>query len=167
MTWPKAAGKVQAVLVGVGGLLALAGPLGCASGGGRSGHAGERPVAEAVRDPVLEGIPKPAGFVLDEPQSLAITAGRMRLAKCQYTGALHPTEVRRFYEHYMPSAGFTLKRWSLDHGEFNLRFESQSEVCIVRARPRGWNKTELVVELEPRPRGTPVSNERPPARRPR
>ncbi len=140
---------------------------GCDSAGRRAGPGEERPVASAVRDPVLEGIPKPAGFVLDEPQSLAITAGRMRLAKCQYVGPLHPTEVRRFYEHYMPSAGFTLRRWSLDHGEFNLRFESQNEVCVVRARPRGSNKTEVVLELEPRPRGTPVSDVPAPARRPR
>ncbi len=130
------------------------------------GNVSDRPVARAVRDPVLQDIPKPAGFVLDEQQSLAISAGRMRLAKCQYSGGLVPKDVKRFYEEYMPQAGFALRRWSLDHGEFNMRFESDTEVCTVRVRPKGYRSSLVVVELEPKPRGNPINETPAPARRP-
>jgi hypothetical protein len=66
----------------------------------------------------------------------------------------------------MPSAGFELKRWSLDQGEYLLRFESDDEVCIVKARSGGWNKTIVSVEIEPLSRGAALRDSKPPRRRP-
>lgn len=137
----------------------------CDSGGG-GGNVGDEPVASAVKDPVLRDIPKPAGFMLVQDQSLAISTGRMRLAKCQYSGSLDAARVKRFYEQYMPSAGFELKRWSLDHGQYLLRFESSAEVCVVRAWPGKWNKTLVTVEVEPLSKGSARRNAKPPRRRP-
>ena len=130
------------------------------------GSVDDRPTASAVRDPVLEDIPKPAGFVLAADRSVAISSGKLRLAKCEYTGPLAPAAVKRFYEEYMPSANFELRRWSLDQGVFNLYFESSAELCTIRACPTDWNKTAVVVELAPKPQGSTERESAPPMRRP-
>lgn len=133
----------------------------------RGGEVETRATASAVRDPVLQDIPKPASFVLDHERSVAIASGKFRLAKCEYAGSLGPSAVKRFYEEYMPSAGFELRQWSLDQGAFNMRFEGSSEVCTVRARPGGWRKTVVVVEITPKPQGSPQRESKPPMRRPK
>jgi hypothetical protein len=137
----------------------------CDSMGG-NGEAGGRPSASAVRDPVLEDIPKPSGFTLVDDASFGVFAGKVRIARCEYVGSTGRTAIKRFYEEYMPSAGFELKQWSLDGGVFNLRFESSSEICTVRVRPREWNKTALVVEIGPKPQGSVEHESQPPMRRP-
>jgi hypothetical protein len=134
------------------------------SGSVSSGH--EDTTASAVRDPVLQDIPKPAGFVLDPERSSAIASGKYRLAKCEYGGTLAPSAVKRFYEEYMPSANFELQNWSLDRGEFTMTFESSSEVCTVRIRPGSWQKTAVLVEIIPKPQGSPEHEPQPPMRRP-
>ncbi len=141
---------------------------GCASMTGSVSSSGsdQRAAASAVRDPVLQDIPKPAGFVLDADRSVAISSGKFRLAKCEYDGHLSPAAVKRFYEEYMPSANFELRRWSLDQGVFNLFFESGTEVCTIRARPMDWKKTAVVVEIAPKPQGSPQHEGVPPTRRP-
>lgn len=151
-------------LVALGLALTLVLAPACDSTSG--GQMSDRPTASAVRDPVLQDIPKPSGFKLVQDQSLAISAGRMRLVKCQYSGSLDSSRVKRFYEEYMPSAGFELKRWSLDQGEYLLRFESEAEVCIVKARSSGWNKTIVTVEIEPLSKGAAERDAKPPRRRP-
>lgn len=140
----------------------------CTSMGGTlsGGQRAEQATASAVRDPVLQDIPKPAGFVLDTDRSVAISSGKYRLAKCEYGGPLAPAAVKRFYEEYMPSANFELRRWSLDRGEFNLFFESGSEVCTIRTRPADWKATAVVVEIAPKPQGSSEREAKPPVRRP-
>lgn len=127
-----------------------------------------RPAASAVRDPVLDDIPKPAGFVLVDDRSSAYYAGKVRIARCEYVGPTERTAVKRFYEEYMPSAGFELRRWSLDSGLFNLTFESNAEVCTVRIHPKDWKKrtTVLVVEIGPKAKGPTEHETKPPTRRP-
>lgn len=141
---------------------------GCSSMSGSvsSGPGNVGTTASAVHDPVLHDIPKPAGFVLDPERSVAISSGKFRLAKCEYAGALQPSAVKRFYEEYMPSASFELRRWTLDQGVFNMYFESSSELCTVRTRPGDWKKTTVVVEIAPKPQGSPQHESQPPTRRP-
>ena len=111
---------------------------GCSSMGGTGGgQNGNMATASAVRDPVLQDIPKPAGFTLAADRSVAIASGRSRLARCEYEGGLPPAEVKRFYEEYMPSANFELRRWTLDQGQYTMYFESGTELCTIRARPSG------------------------------
>ena len=141
---------------------------GCASFSGNvsTGSGDGGPTASAVRDPVLQDIPKPAGFALSADKSIAISSGRFRQAKCEYTGSLPTDSVKRFYEEYMPGAGFELRQWGLDRGEYSMRFESSTEVCTVRTRPMKWNTTTLIVELVPKPQGSTERDSKPPARRP-
>ncbi len=110
-------------------------------------------LASAVRDPILQDIPKPAGFQLAADRSIFWQRGRWRMGKCEYEGPTDPTAVKRFYEQYMPSAGFTLRERSLDNGEYKLRFESETEVCVIRiARKRG--RTRVLLEIAPQSRGS-------------
>lgn len=147
--------------------LTLSGILGCAqfTGTVNTGSGDGGLTASAVRDPVLQDIPKPAGFTLSADKSVAISSGRFRQAKCEYTGPLATDSVKRFYEEYMPSAGFELRQWGLDRGEYSMRFESASEVCTVRTRPEK-RTTVLVVELVPKPQGGTERDSNPPMRRP-
>jgi len=139
---------------------------GCSSMSGSVSSGQEGATASAVRDPVLQDIPKPAGFVLDTERSSAIASGKFRLAKCEYGGALTPSAVKRFYEEYMPSASFELQHWSLDRGEYTMTFESSLEVCTVRVRPGNWKQTAVLVEIIPKPQGSPQHESQPPMRRP-
>lgn len=141
---------------------------GCAqlSGTVNTGSVDSGPTASAVRDPILQDIPKPSGFVLNAERSVAISSGRFRQVKCEYNGSLPTDSVKRFYEEYMPSAGFELRQWGLDRGEYSMRFESNSEVCTVRTRPLKRNTTVLVVELVPKPQGAVERESNPPGRRP-
>ena len=125
-----------------------------------------RPTASAVRDPVLQDIPKPAGFRLAADRSMVTNIGRIRLAQCEYVGSGDPVEIKRFYEEYLPAAGFELRHWGLDHGEYDLDFESGQETCHVRIRPKGLGKTTVVVKVQPRAQGSLDRASGPPARRP-
>jgi hypothetical protein len=127
--------------------------LGCAllTGGCESG--GPMP-ASAVRDPVMTDLPKPAGFALVADKSVAQMSGRVRLAKCLYTGSGRQDTVKRFYEEYMPQAGFGLKRMEMQSGTYYLHFESEKELCEVRVAPARWGRTEVQVSLIPRPEGS-------------
>lgn len=141
---------------------------GCASFNGtvNTGAGEGGATASAVRDPVLQDIPKPAGFTLSADNSVAISSGKFRQAKCEYSGSLSTDAVKRFYEEYMPGAGFELRQWGLDRGEYSMRFESSSEVCTVRTRPSKRNTTAIIVELVPKPQGSTERESNPPARRP-
>jgi hypothetical protein len=125
---------------------------GCQSGGQRD------PVpASAVHDPVLQDIPKPAGFKIVDRSSMAKASGQYRIAQCEYVGGRDRESVRQFYREYMPEAGFTEKHWSLDKGVYSLTFESAKEVCDVIIGPSGL-QTSVVVKIGPRAEG---SSERP------
>ena len=144
----------SAWLSGSAALVLLIG--GCASvtmqSRARSGSRAEL-ASSAVRDPVIRDIPKPAGFQLVSDRSLFWQRGRLRIGKCEYAGSTDATTVKRFYEQYMPSAGFTLREMSLENGVYKLRFESEREVCVIRiARERG--RTRVLLEIAPQSRGT-------------
>ena len=117
--------------------------------------------ASAVRDPVLQDIPRPTGFVLDESASLAFASGRVRVARCAYRGPTDAIAVKRFYEEYMPSAHYRLLQWSLDQGVYTMRFESAAEMCSIRIR-RDGRETALLIEVGPRPIGSASPCEEPP-----
>jgi len=128
----------------------------------RSG--GESPAASAVHDPVIRDIPKPAGFKLVDKNTQAVAAGQYRIAKCEYRGDTDRAGVKRFYEEYMPSAGFTLRQWSLDKGTYLLNFESNSELCVVKIGQSGW-RTVINIEVVPKPQGPAERDNPPPVRR--
>jgi hypothetical protein len=155
--------------VALAALLALVALPACDSMLGQGGSVEERPTASAVRDPVLQDVPKPAGFMLVDDRSFAFSSGKIRIARCEYVGATDRSAVKQFYEEYMPSAGFDLRQWSLDNGMYNLRFESTGEVCTVRIHPKDWStkgSTGLVVEIGPKPQGPTEHEAQPPMRRP-
>ena len=125
----------------------------------------EQVSASAVRDPVLDDIPKPAGFALVADRSVYRQSGKYRVGKCEYLGAADQTTIKRFYEEYMPSAGFQKREVGLDRGEYSMRFESDQEICNIRIR-REQRQTAVVVEIGPRPSGSTEPGRQPPARRP-
>jgi len=146
------------------GALVTAGLAGIALAGCQSASTSTPAIASAVRDPVLQDIPKPQGFRLVEERSTAFASGQVRVAKCEYVGPTAVEAVKRFYEEYMPSARFKLKQWSLDRGAFTMRFESTNELCNIRIA-RDGAKTSIVVEVGPLPRGTTERESPPPVRR--
>lgn len=127
---------------------------------------GDRDVtASAVRDPVFYDIPKPAGFKLVEERSVARVSGRVRVAKCEYKGSTDVAAVKRFYEEYLPSAGFEQRRASLDEGTYILSFESAAEMCDVSIRRKSFS-TVVVIEIGPKSSGVVDRDAPPPVRRP-
>ncbi len=159
-----------------GGLLALsalfltAGTTGCNSDGSTGSANG---TASPVRDPDLDDIPKPSGFspVRDE-RTAFWRSGRLRVGQLWFKGGSDPIEVRKFYETFMPDAGYALREMSLKGGEYLMRFESDTEIIHVRCWREKFN-TLVVVEFGPQPQGSaPRENParegaRPPARRPK
>lgn len=143
------------------GLVAATGCNGTGGGANRDG-----PTASAVRDPIIADLPKPSGFRLVDERSVARASGQFRVAKCEYMGGTHRDAVVRFYEEYMPAAGFELKHKSFYNGEFELRFESDAEHCVVNVRPRG-GQTTLVIDVGPKSAGSAERDAAPPMRRPR
>lgn len=152
--WIRACGRrtARSGLLILGGLAVLA--IGCESG--------DRISASPVRDPVVGDLPKPAGFRLVDDRSLAHLSGQVRLAKCLYEGSTNREAVKRFYEEYMPSAGFEQRRMELEDGAYKLFFESETETCDVRISRSGL-KTLVMVNLTPRPAGS-TQREAPPER---
>lgn len=114
---------------------------------------GDGPGVRAVRDNLMEDIPKPAGFQLVDDRSIARVSGQFRVARVEYTGGSDRQQVKRFYETNLPSAGFELKKTSLDQGIYGLTFESATEECDVRIRKSGF-KTVVVIEIGPKPVGS-------------
>ena len=97
----------------------------------------QKPVVAPVEHPLLKGIPIPAGFTLVQDRSRARHQGATRDAKCEFQGDLIPSEVVRFYEHYMPTAHFSLGPKVFSQGEYTLRFESAAQ-CEAALRRDGW-----------------------------
>ena len=81
---------------------------GCANWSTGNGENGAGPAVSAVRHPILEDIPKPAGFSLVDDRSVARSSGKFRVAKVEFVGSTARDAVYQFYKEYMPSAGFDL-----------------------------------------------------------
>lgn len=140
------------------GLVAL-GSQGCSSAG-----SGARP-ASAVQHPLLEDFPLPSGFSLVDKDSVGSKSGSIRVAKYEFKGRMEPGQVNRFYKDYLPTAGWTFRGESFDHGQYDMRFESEREDCDVRIRKSFYN-TFIVVDLRPRSAGSAEQPARPPLKRP-
>jgi uncharacterized iron-regulated membrane protein len=114
----------------------------------------QTPVAAPVEHPLLKGIPIPTGFALVQERSRARHLGTTREAHCEFQGNLIPSEVVRFYEHYMPTAHFSLGPKVFAQGEYTLRFESATEECNVIVQRKGF-KTALIIDIGPTSSSTP------------
>jgi hypothetical protein len=108
----------------------------------------QTPVVAPVEHPLLKGIPIPTGFRIVPERSRARHSGATRVAQCEFQGSLIPSEVVRFYEHYMPTARFRLGPKVFVQGEYTLRFQSDSEECDVFVKPKGFN-TVLILDVGP------------------
>lgn len=144
-------------------LVVLSSAAACSFGCGSMGK--QEVTASAVRDPIIQDIPKPSGFRLVDERSVARASGQFRVAKCEYVGSTGRDSIARFYEEYMPSAGFELRHKSFYNGEFELRFESERENCTVSVRPRS-GQTVIVIDVGPKAQGKAERNAPPPVRRP-
>lgn len=134
-------------------LVGLAIPA-CQSGGNTSAVASDQaPVATPVEHQLLKGIPVPAGFRIIPEHSRARNLGETRVAQCEFEGSLAAGDVARFYEHYMPTARFTLGPKLFNSGEYAIRFESDTEECNVWIKPKA-QKTILIIDIGPRATGS-------------
>jgi len=144
-----------AVLAGSGTLALVLSLAGCDSSGSMvttaGGPAPEPPAP--MQHPLLENFPIPAGFELVPERSVAKKAGTLRIAQCEFAGYVQATEVTRFYQKYLPTAGFRLLEQRFLDNEHQLRFESSSETCNIRVR-QIKKKTTFTVDLGPLPTGT-------------
>ncbi len=120
----------------------------------------QTPLPEPLEHPMLKGIPVPTGFRIVQDHSQVRHRGSMRDAQCEFQGTLIPSEVARFYEHYMPTAHFKLGPKIYINGEYTLRFESNNEECNVLIRPKG-SKTILIIDVGPLWKGEPEPEPRP------
>jgi hypothetical protein len=114
----------------------------------------QTPVAAPVEHPLLKGIPIPTGFNIVREHSRARRMGSTRVAQCEFQGSLIPSEVVRFYEHYMPAAHFRLGPKIFVNGEYTLRFESDTEECSVFIKPKLFG-TVLILDVGPLSKGEP------------
>jgi len=145
------------------GLTACNGTTSTVSSGGSSGRT--ELAGSAVEHPGLENIPIPAGFQLVDDRSFSSQSGQLRHANYEFRGDTPPARVSRFYEEYMPSAGFTLRQKRFDRGEYVLDFDSSSECSTVRIK-RDKFRTVLTVNVSPRPKGAIERDTTGPANRP-
>lgn len=160
--------RLAASAVAVLAVAAGAGSLGCQGFGGTEVAGGNQgPPAAPVQHTLLQNVPLPVGFQMVADRSVARQSGASRVALCEFEGTSSPEEVTRFYVNYMPSAQFTLKKRDYVHGEYQLRFESDIEECIIRIKPaKLGKKTALVVDIGPLPQGSAEHESRPALRQP-
>ena len=126
----------------------------------------DAPAASARQHPTLEGIPIPSGFTLVADETHASNSGRLRYADCDFVGKADPASVFTFYKEYMPSAGFTLRQWRFDRGEYIMDFDSTNEQSTVRIK-RSKFKTDLRIDVRPTPKGSAERDTDTPVRRPK
>lgn len=138
---------------------------GCETPPSGSEPGGAAGTVRAVQHPALEGIPLPAGFRLVPDRSIIRSSGQYRYANCEYTGDTPPETVFRFFKENMPTAGFKLRQWGLQGGEYVLEFEGHSERSTVRFKQDKFRKTKLIIDVSPTPRGS-VERDITPQRRP-
>jgi hypothetical protein len=143
--------RMVAMLVGMALALSL---CGCESSGDKAiaTTAEQTPVVAPLEHPLLKGIPVPAGFTIVRERSRARNMGGTRVAQCEFQGSLIPSEVVRFYEHYMPTAHFRPGSKIFVQGAYTLRFESDSEECVVFTKRNLFN-TALMLDVGPVSKG--------------
>lgn len=146
--WPRRGLALVLAPLGLA-LVGLSAP-GCqdAGSGPVATTADQTPAVAPVEHPLLRGIPIPAGFRLVQERSRARHHGSTRDAQCEFQGTLSPSEVVRFYEHYMPAARYRLGPKIFVRGDYTLRFESDAEECNVFVKPKG-SKTTLIIDVGP------------------
>ncbi len=159
MRWSPAAGWLA---VGAAIVMTFAGLCGCETMGGPD----EAPPASPQQHPMLEGIPLPAGFRSVPERSVGRATGALRVGQYEFEGGLSPIQARRFFVENMPAARFMKKEERNENGAYSLRFESDTEVCNVCAKPaKGWSgKTTIVVDIGPLPRGSTEHDAKPAVR---
>ncbi len=148
-------------MLGAGAVLAL-GLWGC-DGSGSNAPAtttDQTPVVAPVEHPLLKGIPVPTGFTIVRERSRARHMGATRVAQCEFQGSLIPSEVVRFYEHYMPTVRFRAGPKVFVNGEYTLRFESDTEECSIFIKPKLLN-TALILDVGPLAKGESEAPGRP------
>lgn len=141
--------------------------LGCQSNQGTAGASYDASGAglSAMQHPTLEGIPVPARFQLVADRSYCKQIGALRLANCTFDGKTDAASVFEFYKANMPSAGFTLRQWNFERGEYIAWYESHTEHCTIRIRREGY-RTSVIVDVSPLPTGSAERDVRSPGRRP-
>jgi len=133
-------------------LALLAGVVaGCESDGNAQTPTGQPPPTAPRQHPVLEHIPLPMGFAMVPERSVARLAGPLRVAQCEFEGTGAVDDVAEFYAKHMPAAKFTLRDKRFDAGTWLMRFESRTEECNIRIKPKG-KRSVIVIDLGPLPK---------------
>jgi len=114
---------------------------------------------------MLENVPLPSGFQLVDDRSVGTSSGQFRVAKYEFVGKSRRARLERFYREYMPSGGWTLISEDLYRGIYEMRFESDTESCIVCLRPEGRN-TVINIDVRPLPKGSAEREVQLPVRKP-
>lgn len=167
MNVPLAGDRRRLLTVFVCAALAAAGLglCGCDSPGSTEPVGGQGTAAQPREHPMLQGIPLPIGFRTVPERSVGRASGQLRVGTFEFEGTTSPDEIERFFAQYMPSARFVQKNRRFDNGEYNLRFESDTEECNVRIR-RVKTKTVLIVDIGPLPKGPTERDAKPAVRQP-
>ncbi len=134
---------------------------GCESAGDAQMPTGQPPPTAPRQHPVLEHIPLPMGFAMVPERSVARLAGPLRVAQCEFEGTGAVDDVAEFYLKHMPAAKFTLRDKRFDAGTWLMRFESRTEECNIRVKPKG-KRAVIVIDLGPLPKGGADRPSRPP-----
>ncbi len=124
---------------------------GCESDGNAQTPTGQPPPTAPRQHPVLEHIPLPVGFAMVPERSVARLAGPLRIAQCEFEGTIAVDDVAEFYAKHMPAAKFTLRDKRFDAGTWLMRFESRTEECNIRIKPKG-KRSVIVIDLGPLPK---------------
>lgn len=127
---------------------ALAGLLGCQSGGGSSAPAAAGPSTVqdvdalpemvALARPPIADLPVPVGFHLQEDKSRSFEAAGMRYIDHLYYGHGDRFAVKRFYERQMPISRWVLVTDMFIRGSVMMDFEKGSERCQISINSTGW-----------------------------
>ncbi len=150
--------RVGAALLCAAMVMTCAGWYGCDSSG-----SGIRGASVAPRQhPMLEGIPLPSDVRTVRERTVGRATGAVRMGQYEFECGLAPIEVRSFFLENMPGAHFTKKEEHTENGAYTMRFESNTEVCSICAKPKPWSsKTALIVDIGPLSKGGAESPPRP------
>jgi len=153
-----------AALVCAAAVMTFAGLCGCDSLGGNE----QAPAASPLQHSMLEGIPLPSGTRELPERGIGRSTGQLRVGQYEFESDYTVEKVTRFFIENMPTARFTLKEKRFDNGEYSLRFESDAEVCNIRAKPAKMRagRTAIIVDIGPLPKGSAEREVKPAVRPP-
>jgi hypothetical protein len=153
-----------AALVCAAAVMTFAGVCGCDS----MGASEQAPAASPVQYSMLEGIPLPSSIRPVPERSVGRSTGQLRVGQYEFESSHSVDQVARFFIENMPTARFTLKEKRFDNGEYSLRFESDAEVCNIRAKPAKMRagRTAIIVDIGPLPKGSAEREVKPAVRPP-